>query len=228
MYYKIIPPQKDEYTDIGMVNVLAAFYLEKGDEGYDKYMAEHHVTVPVFPPEGYPRQKELDEQGEEWDAYREQQRLISTFPTEVRIEDGEEIIYPILPEGFVELVNPILKEYVLYNKWVSELPTEERDNPFCNHFIQFEADVIKEEILYCFEFALAQTRLNYLEDDLHCEKGTSAKRINQDIGYLQRLADYRQPTTEMKLKISAAEAKTAELKNVDFTKVKTIAKYSVK
>jgi len=183
-YYKINAPQKDEYTDIGMVNVLAAFYLEKGDDGYDKYMVEHYVQVPVIP------------KGEKYPG------KVNEIGIPLDIED--------------------------YKKWVDSFPKAWQLNPFCNHFIQFEADVIKEEILYCFEFALAQTRLNYLEDDLHCEKGTSAKRINQDIGYLQRLADYRQPTTEMKLKISAAEAKTAELKNVDFTKVKTIAKYSVK
>lgn len=53
MYFKILPIQKDKYTDMGMINVNAELFLEKGDEGYDKYIAEHFVTVPIIPEGGY-------------------------------------------------------------------------------------------------------------------------------------------------------------------------------
>ena len=61
MYFKINTPQKDKYTDMGMVNISASFYLEKGDEGWEKYQKEHHVIVSVIPKEGY--QGKVDEMG---------------------------------------------------------------------------------------------------------------------------------------------------------------------
>jgi len=54
MYYKMIKHIDEKYPSMGMVEVRASFFLEVGDEGYDKYMAEHFVTVPVFPVGGYP------------------------------------------------------------------------------------------------------------------------------------------------------------------------------
>lgn len=53
MYYKIISYGDPNYTKLGMINVDAQFYLEKGDKGYDKYIAEHYVEVMVFPEKGY-------------------------------------------------------------------------------------------------------------------------------------------------------------------------------
>jgi hypothetical protein len=184
MYFKINAPQKDKYIDMGMVNISASFYLEKGDEGWDKYQAEHHVTVSIIT-EHY--QGKVDEEG-----------------------------------------SPVDQED--YNKWIASLPTQERDNPFCNHSMQFEANATEEEILWCFEFALAQTHLNYLEDDLHCEKGTTAKVVNQDIGYLGRKLFYANAKGNPTVmdRVASAETKCLTLKEVDFTAVETIASYSVR
>ena len=52
-FFKINAPTKDKYTDMGMVNISASFYLEEGDEGWEQYQKEHHVIVPIFPAEGY-------------------------------------------------------------------------------------------------------------------------------------------------------------------------------
>lgn len=165
MYFEIQPIQKDKYTAMGMINVDARFYLEKGDEGYDKYIAENKVIVDDV----------------------------------------------------------------------------ERLNPFCTHSIQFEHDVTEEEILWCFEFALGITHRNYLVDDLHCKNG--GQIVNQPFGYSGRRVIYRgakdAPTDEtylkfhplkaiQKEKISRAETKINQLKDVDFTKVKTIGKYRVR
>lgn len=192
MYFKINKPEKDKYTDMGMVNISADFYLEKGDNGWKKYQEEHHVIAPIFPEEGY--QGQVDENG-----------------------------------------RPTNKED--YNNWLSSLPTEERDNSFCNHSIQFEENVTEEEILWCFEFALEQTYLNYLANDLHCK--TLGKVVNQNINYLSRKSFYEdikripisQQNDDIKsklLKCINAEDKAKVLKDVDFSEIKTIGKYRVK
>lgn len=157
MYFKIHTPSENKYTDMGMVEITASFYLEKGDEGYDKYVAEHYV-------------------------------------------DGN-------------------------------------FNPFCNHSIQFEADVTDEEILWCFEFAMDQTHKNYLADDLICK--SSGKTVNIPINYASRKAFFEgvkqipngQRTLYMKKemgKCDSAKVKIKALKEKDFTKVDTIEKYRVK
>jgi len=239
MYFKITQIGDENYIKMGMINVDAALYLESGDEGYEKYIAEHLVTVPVIPAEGYPRQKELDGESEAQDAYREQQILISTFPDRIEIIGDVEVVVPIFPDEFVLLDNPLNKEWELYDTWIKSLPTIQQLNQFCNHSIQFEHDVTEEEILWCFEWALALTHKNYLVDDLHCEKGTAAKVVNQNIHYLARKAFYEgvsiipvaQQTPYMKAeiaKVASAEAKALLLKEVDFASVQTVAKYSVK
>ena len=45
MYFKILPIRNDKYTDMGMINIDAQLFLESGDEGYYKYVAEHLITV---------------------------------------------------------------------------------------------------------------------------------------------------------------------------------------
>jgi hypothetical protein len=192
MYFKINTPQKDKYTDMGMVAISAAFYLEAKDEGYDKYIAEHYVQVPVIPKGGY--QGKVGETG---------------IP--VDLDD--------------------------YKNWIKSLPTAWQLNPFCNHSIQFEANVTEEEILWCFEWALAITHQNYLKDDLHCKK--DGQVVNQDINYRSRKAFYEgarfvppsMQTTSMKsamAKCALCESKVVALKEVDFTAVKTIAAYRCK
>lgn len=176
------------------------------------------------------------------------------------LEEGDEgwgkyqkehhVIVPIVPEeGYQGKINEIgiPTDQKDYDNWVASLPTEERDNPFCNHAIQFEYNVTEEEILWCFEWALAQTHLNYLEDDLHCEKWTAAKVVNQDINYLNRRDSYFEirsipndeeeqtkfmndhPIIALKMeKCINALIKLFALKDVDFTTVETIASYSVR
>ena len=45
MHFKLLPVKEDKYTSMGMINVYAQLFLDPGDEGYDKYIAEHLVTV---------------------------------------------------------------------------------------------------------------------------------------------------------------------------------------
>jgi len=192
MFFKITQIGDENYIKMGMINVDAALYLEKGDEGYEKYIAEHLVNVPVIPEGGY--------QG-----------------------DVDEMSMPIDPEN--------------YDAWIKSLPTVQQLNPFCTHSIQFEHDVTEEEILWCFEWALAMTRENYLLDDLHCKKG--GRVVNQDIKYLSRKAFYEGvkiiPVASQSAyiknelaKIESTRAKVETLKDIDFKNVETIATYSVK
>lgn len=246
MFYILDPPSEDTYIHIGMINISANFYLESTDEGWEKYQKKHHFLVSVFPEEGYPRQKKLDAARDEDFAYKLQQEEISKFPEE--IIDG--VVTPIIPKDFKELPKPVLdypKEQNDYNIWKSELPTKEIDEPFCNHAIQFDADELvddenstkEEKILWCMEWALAQTHLNYLQDDLFCEKGTTAKKVNKNINYVARQMYYAAikdidskmltPIQQMMLaKTVTADTKIKALKTVDFTAVKTIASYKVR
>ncbi len=198
-YFKINPIQKDKYTDMGMINVSADLYLEKGDEGYEKYIAEHLVAVPVIPEGGYTGEKDTEN-------------------------------------------NPIIQED--YDNWIKSLPTIQQLNPFCNHSIQFEHDVTEEEILWCFEWALGITHWNYLMNDLHCQKKDEngnpySQVVNQPFGYTSRRAFYqgvsmipdknRTPLMKTEMaKVDKVSARLAKIKDIDFTKVKTVGKYKVK
>jgi hypothetical protein len=200
MFYKITKfgDQPDslgfKYSSIGMVEVMAAFYLEKGDDGYDAYILQHYVTVPVFPDKGYSGKVD---------------------------KDGE----PIDMDDF--------------NKWISSLPTIQKLNPFCNHSIQFEPDMLphdesgltkesQDNIDYCFQWALGITAKNYVLDDLACKKG--GQTINQDIRYLSRCAYYAgvsvipdsNKTTLMKAdvaKIASAKTVTDKAKMTNLTAI---------
>lgn len=192
MYFKITKVGEQKYTDMGMINVCAAFYLEPGDAGYDKYVAEHFVTIPIIPKDGY--------------------------TGKIDKETGK----------------PDVTEY---NNWLATLPTTQRFNPFCNHFMQFEPTVTEEEILYCFEWALPMTQANYIKDDLKCN--VDGVTVNQPINYDSRKAYYEgikiipdinktpKMIADAKL-VSDATAKIAALKDIDFSKIKTVAEYKVK
>lgn len=82
MYFKITNVGGQKYTDMGMINVDASFYLEPGDDGYDKYIAEHFVTVPIRPPEGYTGKVDKIT-GEPID--KDYKTWIATLPTEKRL-----------------------------------------------------------------------------------------------------------------------------------------------
>lgn len=174
MYYKITSYGDPNYTKLGMINVDAALYLEEGDEGYNKYIEEHYVTIPVFPKEGY--KGKMTTEG---------------MPVPVDMED--------------------------YKKWLESLPTIKQLNPFCNHSIQFEADVTEEEILAAFDRALHITHQNYLIDDLHCKNGGTI--VNEDIKYRERVQLYENPTSDLQAKVASAESKIESLKTVDFKQI---------
>lgn len=82
MYFKITKVGEQKYTDMGMINVDASFYLEPGDDGYDKYVVEHFVTVPVMPKEGF--QGKIDTKTGEPDP-KEYKDWIATLPKEQRL-----------------------------------------------------------------------------------------------------------------------------------------------
>lgn len=184
MYFKITKIGEQKYTDMGMINVCASFYLEPGDDGYDKYILEHFVTIPVIPKGGFPGK--IDEKTGEYDP-------------------------------------------VEYQEWLATLPTEQRLNPFCNHFMQFEPTVTEEEILYCFEWALPMTQANYIKDDLKCN--VDGVTVNQPINYDSRKAYYEgikiipdiNKTPKMKADtklIGDAAVKIVSLKSLELAEVK--------
>jgi hypothetical protein len=122
-----------------------------------------------------------------------------------------------------------------YNSPEGSLNSEGELNPFCEHFMQFDADMLsfddnglteesKEAILWCCEWALGITHKNYLIDDLHCQKG--GQIVNQDIDFLARVERYK--TQKENSKIIRADVLKKHIGTADFTKAKTVAKYSVK
>lgn len=131
-----------------------------------------------------------------------------------------------------------------YASWVKTLPTVEQINPFCNHSIQFESGASAEEILWCFEWALALTHINYLKQDLCCRKknkdGTPmGKPVNQPFEYSHRRAFFhcvskipeQDRTQEMKKemgKVIAAQNRISQMQDVDWAMAKTIVKYKVR
>ena len=54
MHYKIEPSGCCEVK--GLMQIRFCLYLEAGDYGYEK----HHITVPVFPKEGYPGKMDVN------------------------------------------------------------------------------------------------------------------------------------------------------------------------
>lgn len=57
-----------------------------------------------------------------------------------------------------------------YRKWVESLPTITRNNPFCCHFVQFEASVTDEEIVKKGEEILKMAFDNFQKGALHENK----------------------------------------------------------
>lgn len=144
------------------------------------------------------------------------------------VKECYQIIYP--PEGYLGEVdgegNPVDKED--YLKWESALPR--MTVPFVIHQIKFEPWHTEEEILWCFEWALALSHKNWLLDDLSCNKGLGIKINTYITGkkYLQRITDYKKDWNAKTKEVNAAISRSMELKGVDFTTAKTSVKYSVK
>lgn len=78
MYFKITNVGDKKYSDMGLVNIDAAFYLEEGDEGYEDYIKEHYVTLPVIPKGGYPGK--VNERGGPVDI-AEYEKWLASLPT---------------------------------------------------------------------------------------------------------------------------------------------------
>jgi hypothetical protein len=53
-----------------------------------------------------------------------------------------------------------------YQDWLSSLPTELINPPFCSHFVYFEPTVTDEEILFVGELALDMAEKNYRAGDI--------------------------------------------------------------
>ncbi|MFA5153468.1 MAG: hypothetical protein WC554_12970 [Clostridia bacterium] len=227
-YFKINPIQYDKYTDMGMINVSADFYLNSGDAEYDLYLQQHYIFTPVIPKEGYPRQKEIEEAEYQWSNTIDYIVMSGCIIS----KDSKEDFYKEYSE-YITFIN----EIKLYNEWRNALPHIWELNSFCNHAIQFEPDVSEEEILWCFEWALALAHQNYILNDLDCK--WEGRLINQPYGYASRRAffegmklipkekqsEYMQ--AEM-LKVDKASARLPQIQDVDFTKAETIGEYRIK
>ena len=150
MYFKINPTGCTERK--GLVQVRFDCYLDPADAGY----AEHHVTVPVIPPEGYTGK--VDEMG-----------------------------------------SPV--DMAAYNKWLSSLPTETRDNPFCCHFRCFEPDVTGVDLVKAGDEILKMAGQNL-------QKGDLKKNVNPPVTFTTNLS-----------KITASLNRVEEIKITDFSKV---------
>jgi hypothetical protein len=137
---------------------------------------------------------------------------------------------PVLPkEGYQGKVDKMgmAVDKEDYQKWYSSLPTQLVNNPFCIHQIKFEPNVREDEILFCFEWALVLTHINYLADDLNCKKGLGQK-VNQDIGYLKRITLYKNTLAARVNEINSTVAKSISLNSIDFKTVQNAELYSVK
>lgn len=146
---------------------------------------------------------------------------------------------PVIPEGGYP--GKVDKEGIPLDQkdfaaWMAALPKVWQLNPFCNHSMQFEASATEEEILYCFEWGLAMTHANYLKNDLQCK--AAGRVVNQPINYSGRKSFYEgiksipeaEKTPTMKLADqlkTAATAKVAALKEVDFKTIQTVGEYKV-
>lgn len=147
MYFKITNIGSIKHISLGLVEVCADFFLEPGDEGYEKYVQEFTVQTSI-----------------------EEFKLLS----------------------------------------------------FCNHAIQFESDLLEEDVLSKFDDALIKTHQNYLKDDLLCKK--NGIKVNKNINFEKRIKEYKDNPDQKK--IIKAENSSKKLINTDWSKYS--GKYKVK
>jgi len=91
-----------------------------------------------------------------------------------------------------------------YNKWFKALPTKMQNNPFHNHFVQLEPDIVDAEILYVGEVALIESKRNWDKDEYVGIKNIPIKKI---IPTFER-------TVECEAKLLDINSKTLEKKDV--------------
>jgi len=198
-YFKILPILRDKYVDMGMLNISAELYLEQGDEGYDKYIAEHFVTVPIIPEGGYTGKFNKDGVPVNQTDY---DNWIKSLPTVWRLNPfcthSIQFEYDVTEEEILWCFEWALG-ITHWNYLVCDLGCQWKDengNPY--------AQVVNQPFHY-------SARKEYF------------KVISQLL--LRNRSDYM--NSEL-AKVSKAEARVAKIKKVDFTKVKTIEKYKVK
>jgi len=84
----------------------------------------------------------------------------------VTVPDFTDAVY----EGKMGEMGP--EDVADYKKWVDGLPTITRNNPFCCHFVQFEASVTDEEIVKKGEEVLKMAFENHQKGDLKANRNT--------------------------------------------------------
>ena len=199
MYFKLNAQQQDKYTDMGMINVSADLYLEKGDEGYEKYMAEHYVTVPVIPVEGY--KGKVDKEGFPVDQ-KDYDVWIKSLPTVQQLN-------PFCNHS-IQFEHDVTEEEILWcfewalgithwNYLMDDLHCQKKDengNPY--------SQVVNQPFGYL-------ARKEYFKVISQLPLGNRSDYMNSELA-----------------KITKAKSRLTKMQKVDFTKVKTIGKYKVK
>lgn len=190
-----------KYSSIGMVEVLAAFYLEEGDEGWDKYNQcpfrdiRGHL-VPANPQKDiYSGQR--DEKG---------------YP--IDLEDYEK---------WLSTVSTALNQFCNHS-----IQFEPEMLPHDENGLTKEAT---DNVDYCFQWALGITAKNYLLDDLACKVGGQKVNqdigyLSRCAYYMGISVIAKQTpdnlTSHMQAdiaKISNAEAKATAAKSTDLTAI---------
>ncbi|KFO68567.1 hypothetical protein ER57_03240 [Smithella sp. SCADC] len=199
MYFKINAPQQDKYTGMGMINVSADLYLEKGDEGYEKYIAEHLVMVPVIPEGGYTGK--VDEQGAPADQ-NDYDNWFKSLPTVQQLN-------PFCNHS-IQFEHDVTEEEILWcfewalgithwNYLMDDLHCQKKDengNPY--------SQVVNQPFHY-------SARKEYFKIISQLPLGNRSDYMNAELA-----------------KVTKAEKRLVKVKKVDFTKVKTTEKYKVK
>ena len=198
-YFKILPILRDKYVDMGMLNISAELYLEQGDEGYDKYIAEHFVTVPIIPEGRYTGKFNKDGVPVNQTDY---DNWIKSLPTVWRLN-------PFCTHS-IQFEHDATEEEILWcfewalgithwNYLMDDLHCQKKDengNPY--------SQVVNQPFHY-------SARKEYFKVISQLPLGNRSDYMNFELA-----------------KVAKVENKLIQIKKIDFTKVKTIGKYKVK
>lgn len=209
MYFKILKPEADKYSEMGMINISAQLFLEEGDEGFDKYHQEHFVTTKNIPDEGY--LGEVDKMG---------------MPVD---EEDYNKWFDSLPN--IQRYNPFCTHSIQFEPDVTE-----EEILWCFEWALgiTHQNYIKDD-LRCQKGRIDGN--GYFLKTVNYEEG--GQIVNQDIKYNARKSYYTAlkflPKSLMKQtekndfeKVSESKVKVSVLESIDLAKVKTVAKYRVK
>lgn len=233
MLFKIAQIGDPKYKGIGMVEVTGSFYLEEGDDGWEKYKSEQYVEIIAG--------KDMVWTLAANPLNPDDLILSDLFDYEsMKLIQGKD--YTINGRG-ITTINKYKEGQLRAHYYPDKLPKDGKIiwklNPFCNHSIQFEPNVTEQEVAYCMQLALEMTAQNYLKDDLFCKvDGVTVNKIDkegnpvdeQGATLTSRFAYYEGikqisvelQTAKMKTdiaKVATADTKAIYLKTVDFVKV---------